>query len=458
MSGRWRKRRRHGRDVDPTFLEIGPNDALTDLERILDDNDDVYIGLPSAAWLTYQELRRQKVMVSLDGHGADELMGAYRQDGSPAAFRIRNALGGVSSNSQWAKRGVDVLRALMIRRQGHYFLRGGLREIPAQFRLVGDDDRAAARLGIIEPSPLSNVSWHRAADDLAKLRSHLDGPRHRGADAVHGLAPGDLYDGVAGGEQIVRWLHQGDRATGNGQSDAGGHPHGTPQGGIQFADAGVVERTALRLDGRVARTAKFRRSPNWWMSQPAQDGRTLDGLEDLGLGVGRRIWPYLNMKWAMARLYMLRRALMNSIDSLLGWKSRHSGAVQIGRGTTLAWRRLKRISGNRLSVGEDSIIHADIRFEESGGEVRIGSRTFIGRSDLVCFRSIIVGDDVIMSWGITIVDHDFHSIDWANRRNDVLEWGKGRKNWEHVAHAPVLIADKAWIGFNVSILKGRYDR
>jgi acetyltransferase-like isoleucine patch superfamily enzyme len=151
---------------------------------------------------------------------------------------------------------------------------------------------------------------------------------------------------------------------------------------------------------------------------------------------------------------MLKRALVNSIDSLIGWKSRHSGAVQIGRGTTLAWRRLKQVSGNRLSVGEDSIIHAGIRFEESGGEIRIGSRTFIGRSDLVCYRSIIIGDDVIMSWGITIVDHDSHSIDWANRRNDVREWGQGRKNWDCVAHAPVVIADKAWIGFNVSILKG----
>src|SRR5665213_2422351 len=46
--------------VDPTFVEIGPNDALADLDRILDDTDDVYIGLPSAAWLIYQELRRKK--------------------------------------------------------------------------------------------------------------------------------------------------------------------------------------------------------------------------------------------------------------------------------------------------------------------------------------------------------------------------------------------------------------
>ena len=78
--------------------------------------------------------------VSLDGHGADELMGAYLQDGQSGAFRMRNALAGISSNSALARRGVDLLRALMIKRQGHYFLRGGLRQVPGQFSLVGDDD------------------------------------------------------------------------------------------------------------------------------------------------------------------------------------------------------------------------------------------------------------------------------------------------------------------------------
>jgi acetyltransferase-like isoleucine patch superfamily enzyme len=151
---------------------------------------------------------------------------------------------------------------------------------------------------------------------------------------------------------------------------------------------------------------------------------------------------------------MKRRILIRLIDSVLGWKSRHSGAVHIGRGTTIAWRRIKRVAGNSLSVGEDSIIHADISFEENGGEVRIGNRTFVGRSDLVCYRSLVIGDDVIMSWGITIVDHDSHSIDWEKRRNDVRDWGKGQKNWKHIAHAPVVVGDKAWIGFNVSILKG----
>jgi acetyltransferase-like isoleucine patch superfamily enzyme len=151
---------------------------------------------------------------------------------------------------------------------------------------------------------------------------------------------------------------------------------------------------------------------------------------------------------------MLRHALITHIDSLLGWKARHSGAVRVGRGTSIAWRRLKHVSGNQLSVGEDSIIHADISFEESGGNIRIGSRTFVGRSHLVCYRSLMIGDDVIMSWGITVVDHDSHSLEWEKRCNDVRDWGKGQKNWQHIAHAPVVIGNKAWVGFNVSILKG----
>ncbi len=90
--------------------------------------------------MIYQELGRQKVRVSLDGHGADELMGAYRQEGRSTAFRMRNALAGLSSESELARRGVDLLRALMIKRQGHYFLRGGLLDIPTQLSLVGGDD------------------------------------------------------------------------------------------------------------------------------------------------------------------------------------------------------------------------------------------------------------------------------------------------------------------------------
>ncbi len=151
---------------------------------------------------------------------------------------------------------------------------------------------------------------------------------------------------------------------------------------------------------------------------------------------------------------MLRRIIIGPVDSILGWRSRLSAAVKIGRGSSIAWRRIRNIKGNSLSVGENSIVHAHISFEETGGEIRIGNRSYIGRSHLVCYRRLLIGDDVIMSWGITIVDHDSHSVDWEMRRDDVRDWGQGQKNWEHIAHAPVVVKDKVWIGFNVSILKG----
>jgi asparagine synthase (glutamine-hydrolysing) len=135
--------------VIPTFLEIGKDEALPDLERILDDTDDVYIGLPSSAWLIYRELRRQNVPVSLDGHGADELMGAYLQEGQSTRFRLRNVLAGLASRAPIARRSEDLLRTLMIKRQGHYFLRGGLGGVPSPFALVGDDDRLPGDWGAL---------------------------------------------------------------------------------------------------------------------------------------------------------------------------------------------------------------------------------------------------------------------------------------------------------------------
>ena len=133
--------------VGPTILEIGNANATPELERILGDTDDVYIGLPSSAWLIYQELRRQGVLVSLDGHGADELMGGYLKEGESFAFGMRNMAAGIASRSRRVARAVDVLRMLEIRRRGYYFLRGGSAAVPGQLDLVGDRDKMPSGWG-----------------------------------------------------------------------------------------------------------------------------------------------------------------------------------------------------------------------------------------------------------------------------------------------------------------------
>jgi acetyltransferase-like isoleucine patch superfamily enzyme len=151
---------------------------------------------------------------------------------------------------------------------------------------------------------------------------------------------------------------------------------------------------------------------------------------------------------------MIFRAVLQAVDQLMGWRSRLSGAVSIGTSTRLTWRRLRNVTGNQLQIGSQSIINANITFEERNGVVSIGDRCFIGHSNLVCYRGIRIGDDVIISWSVTLVDHDSHGINWGDRCNDVADWASGKKCWDKVMHAPITIEDKVWIGFGVSILKG----
>lgn len=92
--------------------------------------------------------------------------------------------------------------------------------------------------------------------------------------------------------------------------------------------------------------------------------------------------------------------------------------------------------------------------EVVGAEIQIGNRTFIGNGALVAARSIVIGSDVLISWGVTIVDHQSHSIEFVERAKDVTEWLHGRKDWTHVKVSPVRIGDKVWIGFGASVLPG----
>jgi asparagine synthase (glutamine-hydrolysing) len=126
--------------VTPTVIEIGRDQALEAIERVLDDLDDVYIGLPTAVWNIYRELRSHHVLVSLDGHGADELMGAYSQEGQAWAFRLRNFAGRWTSTQPVFSCAVDFARAAMLKQKGHFFLRGGLRHLPPILPLVGAGD------------------------------------------------------------------------------------------------------------------------------------------------------------------------------------------------------------------------------------------------------------------------------------------------------------------------------
>lgn len=102
-------------------------------------------------------------------------------------------------------------------------------------------------------------------------------------------------------------------------------------------------------------------------------------------------------------------------------------------------------------------------FESKQGFIKIGNNVNIGGANLISKEAIIIGNDVTMAWGITIYDHNSHSLNWDERSkdneqcyNDFTNFNNSvlNKNWENVQSSRIEIHDKVWIGFDVLILKG----
>lgn len=148
---------------------------------------------------------------------------------------------------------------------------------------------------------------------------------------------------------------------------------------------------------------------------------------------------------------------MNLFRAILNWlfafHTKRKRSVSRGETSFINWIKLGTSKGT-IEIGNNAIIHCRVDFDSPIGLVTIGDRSYIGASHLVCHSRIEIEEDVIISWGVTIVDHNSHSIDWSQRKDDIKKWSQGIKDWEGVGRKPVKIEKRAWLGFGVSVLKG----
>ena len=108
-----------------------------------------------------------------------------------------------------------------------------------------------------------------------------------------------------------------------------------------------------------------------------------------------------------------------------------------------------------VTIGDDCIIHGSIIIYSDQAEVKIGNRVYIGAdTTLFCYDRIEFKDDILVSWGCTFIDTNAHAVQWENRKNDVLNWHSGIKDWSSVEHGGIVVESRTWIGFNSTILKG----
>ena len=126
--------------VTPHVLSFGNQDALGQIDTVLDDLDDVYISLTTAPWQIYRELRRANTLVSLDGHGADELMGGYLQAGQAFGFALRNQVAKLTQGSRAMQHAIDSAKLVMLSARGLNFLRHHRLRAPNAPVIASDSD------------------------------------------------------------------------------------------------------------------------------------------------------------------------------------------------------------------------------------------------------------------------------------------------------------------------------
>ena len=116
-----------------------------------------------------------------------------------------------------------------------------------------------------------------------------------------------------------------------------------------------------------------------------------------------------------------------------------------------------------LSTGNHCVLDGRYIFEKESGYVEIGNRVHIGNSTFISIDSIIIEDDVTIAWDCLFYDHNSHSINWEERKNDTEQEYQDitnrlslvkNKDWSVVKSGSIHICSKVWIGTGCKILKG----
>ena len=158
---------------------------------------------------------------------------------------------------------------------------------------------------------------------------------------------------------------------------------------------------------------------------------------------------FLNMK---NQLHTLKKKLQ-VIFKLNFFKTQFPSNVHIHPSSSLNVAGLCLKENCSITIDEQSQVDGRLVFDRENACISIGKRVFMNGS-LIAAENISIGDDVLIAWGVTIIDHNSHSTSFSNRSKDVVDWQAGEKNWTFVKIASVKISNKVWIGFNCIILKG----
>lgn len=117
---------------------------------------------------------------------------------------------------------------------------------------------------------------------------------------------------------------------------------------------------------------------------------------------------------------------------------RRRDSIRIGKFVTL----VSRFRSNLVGLTNPLVMETRM-----GGRIEIGDHSGMSGVVLSSRAKITIGQYVQIGGNVRIYDHDYHSTDWQDRRNGIMDS-------RNVKSAPIIINDDCFIGTNVIILKG----
>jgi asparagine synthase (glutamine-hydrolysing) len=283
----------------PCVIDLSRDRALADMDVVLDTMEDIFISLPTAVWKTYRAVKAAGIRVTLDGHGADELMGGYRQGGRPFRFLLQHALGSAPGRGPILGTLNDFVKLAYLRATGNFFLRDA-RLPPDRLPSPADRDRLPKHWGLfnrrlyamvhstILPTLMRNfdrlsmahsvevrspfLDW-QLVPFLLSLPDHMkSGPDYSklvAREAMRGRMPESIRVGtwkIGFGSQMPEWLN-GELGTWIEAKLARPHPAFE-----ELVDVGRMRRRVVALN----------RTGRWdWES-------------------ASRLWPYAQLNWLLS--------------------------------------------------------------------------------------------------------------------------------------------------------------
>lgn len=169
-----------------------------------------------------------------------------------------------------------------------------------------------------------------------------------------------------------------------------------------------------------------------------------------------QFWDHVRSAYYFYQTYLLRNLFLN-------------GKKQFEFGENLriqAFKTLVAESSAKIILRDNSIIYELARIEAYGkGVVELGENSIVGDAKIISRNHIKIGKNFLTSWNVFIQDFDPHPVKGSDRaiQVDMMCEGfypqfKAMKPskvliWEFSSE-PITIGDNAWLGANVTILKG----